>query len=825
MPKGQDQQDVSRIACLIRSNALCCVSFSFCMLRFGVSHFLRRLQIVVLFFNRTVVSFDQARKMGEQAATGAISQYKNTIMNMKRLVGLPFDDPRAKKEMKHCPFECVPMKHSLGGPDSIAVKVSVNGEQKIIPVEAVCGMMIHHMGMIAAQKASETSGNASTDISQFFPQDWVIAIPSYYTDSQRRALLAGCEMVGIPPIQRLMHENTAVALAYGIFKDIRKEFEKEKPTNVLFIDIGASCYTVTLASFEPGKLIIKSSYYDDDLGGRNFDEAIANWLADKFVEKYSKKLSSKPQNKPTVMLKLLAAAEKAKKTLSPKGVKEASINLECLMEDLDFSIILKAKEYEELCAPLIARLEAPIKKVLEEAKVSAKDLMSVEMVGGSSRIGFVKAKLQSILGGATLSTTMNADEAVARGAALQSAILSPRFKVLPYDIVEHQPLPISFSWDGEKSEGIELNADGSESPANSVVMFTRGLNFPIVRRVTLKRQGVFNVQSSYDKTSVDYGLEQGSMQSIASWTIKGPTDGEKKVRVNVKSDIHGIIQMSTAQMVEELEDEGDAKEEEGKEDGEKKKKVKKTNLEYTVTRPLEWSKEEINKFHEAEVEMANQDRIVRDTADMRNELESYIYDMRDKIVSDSQLANYGTDAEKNAFSKKNEEIENWLYEDGFDATKSVYASKLEELKKLGGPIEARAAEALARPEAVASLQKNIEKYKNWLAEAQGNDKYSHITDEEFNKCHAKCDELASWVYGMMDKQGSLPSNVNPAFTAAEVNAKSTALTTVCGPIMHKPKPKPPPKVDTPKKSEEKPKEENGEPMDSDANGEKMDVDK
>lgn len=760
--------------------------------------------------NPSMVAFDQARKMGEQASSGAVSQFRNTIKNMKRLVGLAFDDPRAKKEMALVPFTCVPMKHSMGGPDSIAVQVSVDGNDKVIPVEAVCGMMLHHMGMIAAQKASETSGNASTDVSQFFPQDWVIAIPSYYTDAQRRALLAGCEIVGIPAVQRLMHENTAVALAYGIFKDIRKEFENEKPTNIMFIDMGASAYTVTVAAFEPGKLTIKSSYYDADLGGRCFDEAIANWLADKFVEKYSKKLSSKPHDKPKVMLKLLAAAEKAKKTLSPKGVKEASINLECLMEDLDFHIMLKADEYEAMCAPLLARLEAPIKKSLEEAKISASDLASVEIVGGSTRIGFLKTKLKEVLGVSTLSTTMNADEAVARGAALQSAILSPRFKVLPYEIIEFQPLPVVLSWEEDKA---------AEDPTNSVVMFTRGLNFPIVRRVTLKRKGEFKVISSYDKAAADYGFVEGSTEDVSSWTIQGPSDKEEKVRINVKEDIHGIIQMSSVQMVEEIEEEGEAKEEDGEK---KKKKLNKTNLEYTVTRPLEWSKEEINRFHEAEVEMANQDRIVRETSDMRNELESYIYDMRDKIISESQLANFGTDEEKEAFSKKNEEIENWLYEDGFDATKSVYAQKLEELKKLGGPIEARAVESNQRPIAVAALQKNVEKYKTWLAEAQGDEKYSHITEEEFAKCHAKCDETSSWVYDMLDKQGSLASNVDPAFTVADVSSRSTQLTNLCGPIMHKPKPKPPPKVDPPTKPAEEPaKEEKEDPMETDE-GEKGD---
>jgi heat shock 70kDa protein 4 len=760
-----------------------------------------------------MVAFDQARKMGEEAGTGAVSQFESTIKNMKRLVGLAFDDPRAQREMKLVPFQCVPMKHGLGGPDSVAVKVSMDGEDKVIPVEAVCGMIVHHMGMIVANKAVETSGNTSMDPAQFFPQDWVIAIPSYYTDAQRRALLSGCEIVGIPSIQRLMHENTAVALAYGIFKDIRKEFEKEKPTNVMFIDLGASCYTVTVAAFEPGKLTIKSSYYDADLGGRCFDETIADWIANKFVEKYSKKLSSKPQDKPKVMVKVLAAAEKAKKTLSPTGVKEASINLECLMEDLDFSIMLKADEYEAMCAPLLARLEAPLKKALAEAGLTSNDLSSVELVGGSTRIGFVKTKLLQILGVPVLSTTMNADEAVARGAALQSAILSPRFKVLPYEIVEHQPLPVTLAWDEDKSQAPEVAADGTSADTNSVVMFPRGLNFPIVRRVTLKRKGEFRVYASYDKTAGNFGFEVGSTESIATWSIKGPADSEQKVRVNVKADIHGIVQMSTAQMVEDIE--GETKDEETNEGDDKKKKVKKTNLEVTVTKPLDWSKDEINKFHEMEVAMANKDRVLRETADMRNELESYIYGMRDKLVSESQLGNFGTDAEKEAFARKNEDMENWLYEDGFDATKSVYAAKLQELKVLGGPIEARALEAAGRPEAVDALQKHVEKFKTWLAEAQGNENYSHITEEEFNKCHTKCDETSGWVYEMMDKQGALPANVNPAFTVADCRTKSVELTNVCGPIMHKPKPKPPPQVDLPKKDEKSAEPpSDGDPMET-----------
>jgi len=254
-------------------------------------------------------------------------------------------------------------------------------------------------------------------------------------------------------------------------------------------------------------------------------------------------------------------------------------------------------------------------------------------------------------------------------------------------------------------------------------------------------------------------------------------------------------------MVEEIEEEEAApsKEEEakageeakeGEAPAEKKKKVKRTNLEYTESKPLEWTDAEIATFTATETAMRSADRLVQETSDMRNELESYIYDMRDKITMESSLGAYATDAEKDNYIKKNDETENWLYEDGFDAKKDVLAVKLSELKKLGGPVEKRAEEAQARPPAVASLQKNVEKYKKWLADAQASDDFSHITAEEFSTCHKKCDEVSNWLYEMLDKQGSLAQNVDPAFLASDVISKNKGLTNVCSPIVHKPKPKP-----------------------------------
>lgn len=234
---------------------------------------------------------------------------------------------------------------------------------------------------------------------------------------------------------------------------------------------------------------------------------------------------------------------------------------------------------------------------------------------------------------------------------------------------------------------------------------------------------------------------------------------------------------------------------------------------------MEWSQASKDEAYEAEVQMDNSDRIVRETGDMRNELESYLYDMRDKIISESHLKLFCTDEERQVFSNVLEKTENWLYEDGFDATKSVYFDKLTDLKKMGDPIEFRYTESQTRSQVVSVLQRSIEKYKNWVSMAQADDKFEHITDDEIGLCYAKCDEISSWLYDMLDKQGSLPLSENPAFTVGEVQTKSRELTTVLSPIMNKPKPIPKKEQKREEKDEEKTskkeaKEQEPQPMDT-----------
>ena len=780
-----------------------------------------------------MVAFSGAvRSMGEDAASTFTSNFKNTITSMKRLIGLQFDDARAQTELARVPFKS--KKNPANG--GVLIDVMYENVTTEVTIEQATAMMLSHM-----------SGIAQAANSNVAPQDWVIAVPSYYSDAQKRSFLDACDIAGVN-CQRLMHETTASALAYGIFKDIKKEFKPDEPTYTMFIDLGTSSFQVSVVSYTPKKLKVLSTHFDATLGGRDFDLVIAEWSTTQFENKY--KNVDSPKSRPKSWLKLLIAAEKAKKTLSPNGVKEAKISVECLVDETDFNASLTTPIFEEICAGLLGRLEAPIQRALKESKIDAASLDSVELIGGGTRVSCVKRTLAKILNldsslvNNGLKTTMNADEAVSRGCALQSAILSPRFKVLPYEIVEQQLHPVRVTWEGEaEADDAEAEegdkegstaAEGADANASSVVMFERGSNFPLVRRVTLKKSGQFTINVHYDAPGADSVLPEGSPLDLATFTIDAPTsDAPNKIRVNVKQDVSGIITLSSAQSMEEVpveetkveetkdEEMKDAGSEAGSESKEgdaaaegadaatppepkaeevvvPKKKYKKTNLTFTVASAMKLKKEDLDKIIEVEARMANADRVAAETAAMRNELESYLYSMRDRIIGD--LKDYATEGEQKEFSSALEKMEDWMYSDeGFENTKSVFSDKLAEVQKFGSPIENRMKETDARQAQINTLKGSIETYKSFVGSADA--KYEHITDEERGGCREAVTAAEAWLYDQIEKQSNCAQSVDPVLTVAMIQAKQKELSVKVSPIMHKVKPIPK-KVEETKKDEE-----------------------
>jgi heat shock protein 4 len=256
--------------------------------------------------------------------------------------------------------------------------------------------------------------------------DCCIGIPVYFSDLQRRAVLDAATIAGLRPLQ-LFHETTATALAYGIYKTDLPEHDQ---LNVAFVDVGHASMQVSIVGYKKGQLKMLSHAYDRSLGGRDFDEALFKHFAAKFKEEYKIDVYQNAR----ACLRLRVACEKLKKVLSANP--EAPLNIECLMDEKDVRGFIKRDEFEQISAPVLERVKGPLEKALAEAGLSRENVHFVEVVGSGSRVPAI-IKIITEFFGKEPRRTMNASECVARGCALQCAILSPTFKVREFQVFTH----------------------------------------------------------------------------------------------------------------------------------------------------------------------------------------------------------------------------------------------------------------------------------------------------------------------------------------------------------------------------------------------------
>lgn len=354
-----------------------------------------------------VVSFGKKQRfMGFAGAASATTNPKSTISQVKRLIGQKFMEPDVQNDLKSFPFECVE------GPDGgILIRLEYLGEiQTFAPVQ-ILGMLFSHLKRI-------TEKNLETDIS-----DCVIGIPSYFTDLQRRAYLDAAEIAGLRPL-RLMHDCTATALGYGIYKT---DFPIEGPTYVVFVDIGHCDTQVCVASFVSGQMKIISHAFDRNLGGRDFDEVLFSYFVAQFKEQYNIDVYSNAR----ASIRLRVSCEKLKKVLSANA--EAPLNIECLMDEIDVEGFIKRVEFEKLSTNLLKKILETCGKALSDSCLTVEEIRSVELVGSGSRIPMIGRMLASYFKREP-SRKMNASECVAHGCALQCAMLSPTFCVREYEV-------------------------------------------------------------------------------------------------------------------------------------------------------------------------------------------------------------------------------------------------------------------------------------------------------------------------------------------------------------------------------------------------------
>jgi len=550
-------------------------------------------------------------------------------------------------------------------------------------------------------------------------------------------------------------------------------------------------------------------------------------------QEFEKKTKINVRSNMKAMLKMQVAAEKAKKTLSPHGVSEANVSVECLADDRDLSYIVTKDEFEAKALPLLNKLAGPIEKCLAEANLTRQQISEVEIVGGSSRINSVKKTIGSIMSldaslvNYGLKTTMNSDEAVARGAALQCAMLSSRVKVKPFHVLDRLPYDITISYESSStsapvSEGKDQDEDEKEtteevahsSNGSDVLLFASGEATPRGPKLIsfLNKTNTFTVTAQYSSSSTTQ-LPQGEALTIATFTIKIPQEyvgKSNKVRLTFAIDKNLCLNLSSAILLEPITA-GDAKE--TKEGEEEKKRYKKVDLAVEFS-SFGLSRDKIKAAIAQESFMQAEDDLIVETANKRNELESYIYSMRDKL--DGGLKNFCTNSEKQQLQQLLTGAENWLENDGYDGTKLMYVRKLDELRAIGGKIESRQYEENNRSQACDGLRRQAELCKNFAN--LKDDDHAHISDDERSKVKSEAESAENWLFDELAKQADIQSYNDPILTVDGISKKRQALYNACNPIMSKPKPKPKPQEKKEENKNESKSESKGTestPMDQD----------
>ncbi|GAB5566267.1 heat shock protein 105 kDa isoform X2 [Prionailurus iriomotensis] len=475
----------------------------------------------------SVISFgSKNRTIGVAAKNQQITHANNTVSNFKRFHGRAFNDPFIQKEKGNLSYDLVPMKN--GG---VGIKVMYMDEEHLFSVEQITAMLL--------TKLKETAeNNLKKPVT-----DCVISVPSFFTDAERRSVLDAAQIVGLNCL-RLMNDMTAVALNYGIYKQDLPSLD-EKPRIVVFVDMGHSAFQVSACAFNKGKLKVLGTAFDPFLGGKNFDEKLVEHFCAEFKTKY--KLDAK--SKIRALLRLYQECEKLKKLMSSNST-DLPLNIECFMNDKDVSGKMNRAQFEELCADLLQKVEAPLHSLLEQTQLRVEDVSAVEIVGGTTRIPAVKEKIARFFG-KDISTTLNADEAVARGCALQflrhskddllSGHFWKAFKVREFSITDAVPFPISLVWnhDSEDTEGVHE-------------VFSRNHAAPFSKVLTFLRRGPFELEAFYsDPQGVPY--PEAKIGRFVVQNVSAQKDGEKsRVKVKVRVNTHGIFTISTASMVEKV---------------------------------------------------------------------------------------------------------------------------------------------------------------------------------------------------------------------------------------------------------------------------------